>query len=163
ERMVKGDDLPKFFAAVRALPSPVARDYITLMLFTGLRKTECASLTWDDIDFAQLVIRVPAARTKSGRKLDLPMSDVVHDLLVARRAIGRDQFIFPSPSSRAGYIADAGFHLRQVETASGIKVSAHDLRRTYVTIAESCDISPYALKGLINHTVGDDDTAGYIK
>lgn len=38
----------------------------------------------------------------------------------------------------------------------------HDLRRTFVTIAESCDIPVYALKGLVNHSLGSDVTAGYI-
>jgi integrase len=164
ERMVRADDLPAFYAAVRALPSPIARDYLLLLLFTGLRKTEAASLTWSAVDFAQRVIRVPAARTKSGRKLDLPMSSIVFDLLVARRhAVDHGvEHVFPSPSSRAGYIADAGFPLRVVAAATGIRVSAHDLRRTYITVAESCDISPFALKGLVNHVVGDDTIAGYI-
>ena len=38
----------------------------------------------------------------------------------------------------------------------------HDLRRTYITVAESCDIPVYALKALVNHTMGTDVTAGYI-
>ena len=38
----------------------------------------------------------------------------------------------------------------------------HDLRRTFVTIAESLDISSYALKRLVNHSQKGDVTAGYI-
>jgi integrase len=162
-RMVRADDLPRFYAAVRALPSRVASDYLLLLLFTGMRKTEAGSLTFDDVDFAQRVIRVRAIRTKSKRKLDLPMSDVVHDLLVARRAVVRDKFVFPSPSSRTGFVTDTGFPLGQVAAATGIKVSAHDLRRTYITVAESCDISPFALKGLVNHATGSGVTPGYIQ
>ena len=41
-------------------------------------------------------------------------------------------------------------------------MSAHDLRRTYTTIAESTDISPLALKALVNHAIGTDVTAGYV-
>jgi hypothetical protein len=70
--------------------------------------------------------------------------------------------VFPSPSSRAGYIADAGYPLRAVADVTGVRVSAHDLRRTFASVAESCDISPYALRGLINHAVGADVTARYI-
>jgi hypothetical protein len=43
-----------------------------------------------------------------------------------------------------------------------VPVSVHDLRRTDITIAESCDISPLALKGLLNHALGGDVTSGYI-
>jgi hypothetical protein len=36
------------------------------------------------------------------------------------------------------------------------------LRRTFITIAESLDISAYALKRLLNHKMTNDVTAGYI-
>ena len=153
ERMVRTDDLPRFYAAVKALPSRVASDYLLLLLFTGLRKTEAGSLTWDDIDFAQRVIRIPATRTKSRRRLNLLMSDFVFDLLVARRAIGREEHVFPS---RGGFMTDTGFPLGQVAAATGIGVSAHDLRRTFASIADSCGISVYTLKGLINHSAGNE-------
>ncbi len=38
----------------------------------------------------------------------------------------------------------------------------HDLRRTFITIAESLDIPAYALKRLLNHKMNHDVTAGYI-
>jgi integrase len=161
ERLVKADELPKFYAAVQALPNPVARDYLLLLLFTGLRLAETASLKWDDIDLSQRIIRLPAARTKAGRKFDLPMSDFVRDLLVARRALGNAQFVFPGPG-KAGHIAHPNFPLSQVAQASGVKVSAHDLRRTFITVAEASDISPMAMKLLVNHSTGKDVTGGYV-
>jgi integrase len=162
ERLVRDHELPTFYSAVRALSSSIARDYLLLLLFTGLRRSEAASLTWADVDFHQRVIRIPAQRTKAGRKLDLPMSDFVHGLLVARRALGRERFVFPSVG-RGGHIAEPKFPLAEVAEATGIKVSAHDLRRTYITTAESCDISPLALKALVNHSLGGDVTAGYVQ
>jgi integrase len=163
ERMVRVEELPRFYSAVDALPNPVARAYLLLLLFTGLRRSEAASLRWDDVDLVERVIRVPAARTKAGRKLDLPMSDFVRDLLVARRAVGKEKFIFPS-DSEAGYIAEPKFPLTQVALACGVRISAHDLRRTFITVAEATDISPLALKALVNHSLGNGDvTAGYIQ
>jgi hypothetical protein len=90
------------------------------------------------------------------------MSDFVHDLLVARRAIGKDKFVFPSNSS-AGHIVEPRFPLNLVAAATGITVSAHDLRRVYITAAEGAAISPYALKALVNHSLGNDVTAGYVQ
>jgi integrase len=46
---------------------------------------------------------------------------------------------------------------------TGVKISVHDLRRSYITIAESCEISPIALKALVNHSQGKDVTAGYVQ
>src|SRR5271169_4091089 len=52
--------------------------------------------------------------------------------------------------------------LEQVAEATGVTVSAHDLRRTFITVAESTDISPLALKALVNHSLGNDVTSGYV-
>jgi len=53
--------------------------------------------------------------------------------------------------------------LNLVRAKTGIAVSPHDLRRTFATVAESVDISPFALKALINHALGADVTSGYIQ
>jgi integrase len=46
--------------------------------------------------------------------------------------------------------------------ATGITFTLHDLRRTFITVAESLDIPAYALKRLLNHKMSNDVTAGYI-
>jgi integrase len=160
ERILRADDLPAFYQAVRALPNQIAADYICLMLFTGLRRREASSLKWKDVDFSGRIIRI--AMTKSGRKLDLPMADVIHDLLVARRSLGETNYVFPSPSA-SGFIQSPKFYFAQIADATGIRVSPHDLRRTFITIAESCDISPFALRALVNHSLGKDVTSSYIQ
>jgi integrase len=43
-----------------------------------------------------------------------------------------------------------------------VPFTLHDLRRTFATIADSLDLSAYALKRLLNHKMGNDVTAGYI-
>jgi integrase len=88
----------------------------------------------------------------------------VRGLLVARQAIGRDAsgFVFPA-NSRSGHIEEPRFALRLVREVSNITVTPHDLRRTYVTVAENTDISALALKALVNHSLGDDVTAGYVQ
>jgi integrase len=158
--MVPPEDMPKFYRAVLSLPNAIQRDYIMLLLFTGMRKTEAASLIWDDVDLPRKVLRVRATQTKAGRKLDLPMSDFLHDLFVKRRSLGRDRFVFPA-NSRSGHIESAG--LDAVGRDCGVRVTPHDLRRTFMTAAESCDISVLALKALVNHAAGGDVTAGYVQ
>jgi integrase len=161
-RIVSTADLPKFYQAVCALPNPVASDYLKILLFTGMRRTEAATLRWENIDLVEGVIRIPAKNTKSKRKLDLPMSDFVRDLLIARRALGDAGFVFPGPA-RSGHIGDPVFPLRTVAKSSGVTVCAHDLRRTFLTVAEACDISHLALKAMVNHSMGGDITAGYVQ
>ncbi|RUQ85047.1 integrase [Legionella septentrionalis] len=52
--------------------------------------------------------------------------------------------------------------MANVTKFSGIHFTVHDLRRTFITIAEGLDISAYALKRLMNHKMNGDITAGYI-
>ena len=100
ERYVRADQLPAFYAAVRGLENPVARDYLLLLLFTGMRRREAASLTWDDVDMAAKVIKVPAPRTKAKRKLDLPMSDFVYGVFMERQRLGRERYVSRRPAPR---------------------------------------------------------------
>jgi integrase len=158
--MVKADDMPAFYRAVCGLQSAVQRDYILTLLFTGMRRKETATLRWSDVDFAAKIIRIPGTSTKSGAALDLPMTDFLHSLLVQRRAASRGEYVF---SGRDGsHVGDCRGAFEEIRKATGICVSAHDLRRTFVTVAESCDVSVYALKGLINHSTGKSITSGYI-
>ena len=162
ERVVSNDDMAKFYDAVMQLPSPIGRDYLLLVMFTGLRRREAAGLRWSEVDLTGKTWSIPANRNKSGRKFDLPLTDVVLDLLVARRAIGRTEFVFHA-DSRSGHLEHPHYFLALVAKATGIKVSVHDLRRGYITVAESCDISPISLKALVNHSQGKDVTAGYVQ
>jgi integrase len=162
ERYVRAAELPRFYTTICDLPNPVARDYLLLLLFTGMRRREAAGLRWQDVDIAHRVIRLPAAKTKSRRKLDLPMSDVVLGIFMERQRPGRDKFVFPA-NGKTGHIQEPKFPLKLVAQACGVRVSAHDLRRTYVTVAESADISPTALRALVNHSLGKDVTSGYVQ
>jgi integrase len=45
-RMVPLEDLHKFYAAVDNLPNKMARDFVLLILFSGMRKNEAAALRW---------------------------------------------------------------------------------------------------------------------
>ena len=70
--------------------------------------------------------------------------------------------MFPA-NSRSGHVEEPRHFLEQVAKATGIEVSVHDLRRTFVSVAESTEMSVYALKALVNHSLGGDVTAGYVQ
>jgi integrase len=157
-RQVSEDQLPAFYAAIQDLENTTARDYLLLVLFTGLRRREAASLRWSDLDFAGRVIALPASRTKNKQALDLPMTTFLRDLFITRREVGVEgDYIFPA-NSKSGYLEDPSFALALVAAASGITVSVHDLRRTFVTVGKRCEgVSWVALKGLVNHKLPKSD------
>lgn len=70
------------------------------------------------------------------------------------------------PESSAGWVFPAkskSGHLQEPRV-KGANWSIHSLRRTYATVAESLDVSPCAIKLLVNHALSEnaDVTAGYI-
>lgn len=160
ERHVPAGKFGAFYAALRKLPNPIHADYLELLLLTGLRRAEAAALEWGDVDLEARVLRIPAVRAKSGKKLDLPMNDLVYDLLARRAALGKTKFVFPAVGG--DHIVDPKASLALIKQTCGIAVSPHDLRRSFISVAESCDISAFALKKLVNHAVND-VTASYIQ
>ena len=140
----------------------IARDYFQVLLLTGMRKTECAKLLWDNVDFQQKTLKI--VDTKNSKPHILPLSDYLHDMLKAahnRRA--QDKFVSPSTSTNNGYVSDSRRFVAIVCKQSDVIFTLHDLRRTFITIAEARGIPVYALKKLVNHSTKDSDvTSGYI-
>jgi integrase len=161
-RYVNAEQLPEFYQAVRALQNPIHRDLILLLLFAGLRLGEASSLTWESVDLRERVLRVPAVKTKAGRRLDLPMSDMVFGIFLERQRLGRERYVFPA-NTASQHVEDLHYPLMQVAATTRIRVSPHDLRRSFITAAESTDISPLALRALVNHSLGSGVTEGYIQ
>ena len=150
ETRVTSEQLPEFYGAVLELDNP-SRDYILLLLFTGLRCTETRSLRWADIDFAEQLIRLPASATKANRKLDLPLSDYVRELLVARRRTGKvaSDYVFPGNNGKHKYLTANIKGWKTIEKATGISVTAHDLRRTYASVAGEIELPQFAVSAIL--------------
>lgn len=95
------------------------------------------------------------------KKYILPMSDFVYVLMERRGRNKTSEFVFPA-ESRTGYIYEPKKAVNRVVELSGVPFTKHDLRRTFVIIADSLDLPAYALKRLVNHKMNNDVTAGYI-
>jgi integrase len=162
QRVIKFEDLPAFHAALGNLANPILADYIRLLMYMGLRRREAAAMRWSWIDFGARTITIPAERTKAGRALILPMSDLVYNLLVARRAIGTSgEFVFFA-NTASGHVEEMKYAFDAIERATGIKSSCHDLRRLFCTIADSCEISTIAIAAMMNHALPKNVTSGYV-
>lgn len=89
------------------------------------------------------------------------MSDYLLSLLQRRNRERANPFVFPG-KTKLGHLVEPRTAVDRVKKLSEISFTLHDLRRTFITIAESQDIPAYALKRLINHKDSTDVTAGYI-
>jgi integrase len=140
---------------VLALDNGLARDYLQLVLLTGLRRSEALGLKWDDVDLLGRTLMVKD--TKNHRDHTLPLPDYLAELLGAMPRHGAH--VFEGPRGRFDNLR---FALQEVARRSGVPFCIHDLRRTFATIADSLDIPGYAVKALLNHKGGSDVTAGYV-
>ena len=167
---IKEEDLPSFHGALMGAPNRDQRDCVRFILFTGLRSEEARALSWDEVDFERKLLNIPEERNKGKRPIVIPMSDLVLDLLVERRGLGREgRWVFPASfryrADSPGYVTDVRGAIEHAQKTGGVfpydgargkyveggVVKVHDLRRTFVTVASQCDMSPFALQALSNH------------
>jgi integrase len=155
---IRSTDLADWCRQIMGLENPIRRDYLLFALFTGLRRTNASEVQWRNVDLEAATLHVP--RPKSRVPFDLPVSDFLVELLQRRRT--ENEIVFPgSPwafpaDSRSGHIAEPRI--------KSMHFQIHDLRRTFISVAESLDVSPYAIKLLVNHALPSGDvTAGYVR
>lgn len=162
---ISRSQLPAWLAALEESREayPTLCDYLLLTLLLGCRRSEATNLKWANVDLGERTVIF--RDTKSGTDHRLPMGKYLTSLLERRRGTVRaDQaFVFPSNTGR-GPVVDPRDGMDAITARSGVRFMLHDLRRTFITIAESLDVSPYALKRLVNHSAGPswDVTDGYI-
>ncbi len=165
QTIIKVHQLPSWYRAVDALRRDSSRiaetvaDYLTLLLFTGLRRQEAAQLTWDRVDLKDNTLVIPDPKNR--QPFLLPFSDFVGALLARRKESAPSAFVFHG-AGRQGYLVEPKNQIAKVIEGSSVSFTIHDLRRTFITIAESLDIPPYAIKRMVNHKMRGDVTAGYI-
>jgi len=134
-------------------------DYLLFLLLTGLRRSEGALLTWDRVDLKDGTLHIP--NPKNREPFTLPLSYQLCELLARRKEEALSAHVFPG-ESRTGHLVEPRKQIAKVTGLSGVTFTLHDLRRTFITVAEGMDLSPYTIKRLVNHKMRNDVTAGYI-
>jgi integrase len=178
QTIIKPYDLKAWWSAVHELPnhklntkyingtthklpnhSATARDFFILVLMTGLRRREASTLMWVNIDFKDNSLTIE--NTKNHETHTLPLTDYLIAMLSKRKAQTDSLFVFAG-NDPSKPMNDPKKQVAKVRKISKVYFNIHDLRRTFITIAESLDTPAYALKQLINHKDARDVTAGYI-
>lgn len=146
-----------------------AADYVSLILLTGCRRNEAGALLWTDVDLEAKTLTLRAEVTKNKRKLVLPLSTTLHQILAARkstapladkvlrrrRAIRAVEYVFPSGGAKTPYMVQAPKMLEALTKIAGKYIHMHCLRRTFDDMGIECGIDGDIRRALINH-VGKD-------
>lgn len=147
-RLLREADLPAWRAALDKIGEK-QRDYLLLLLYTGLRRDEGHNLTPADIDFDKGVLSI--ADTKNGKPHSLPITPMTDDILRRRcDGLADADKLFKGVSKEHVY----SMAIRQ----GAPRFMLHDLRKLLATTGERLKVGDAVLRRILNHTAPKSDT-----
>lgn len=131
--------------------NPTVRDFLFLLILTGLRDGEGKQLRWENIDWAEKTFTV--TNTKNHTDHTLPMFGTVYVMLLSRWEDRQDNcpWVFPSRTGK-GPIRDTRKQFAKIIAKTGYKFTAHDLRHTFSTFLHQLEVGKITITRLMNHT-----------
>jgi integrase len=142
-------ELQRLYAVLEA-DSGQASEALLLLLLTGQRKGTISGLRWSEVDFRDAVLKIPAARMKSGREHTVPLAGAALDILKARQAAAKPKarFVFPTWGKRH-HLYDLRRPFTRILEDAEIegRCTPHDLRRTWATYCRELGRDPAPILG----------------
>ena len=133
--------------------NPRDKALILLMADSGLRRAEVIALNWGDIDIMSGLIKVK--RGKGGKARSAVIGATTRRVLLAyRRTLGNPESDSPVFLSRTGErFTGAGVLLifRRLSEKTGIHITPHALRRTFVILSLRAGMDVLHLQAMLGH------------
>jgi len=136
------EQLKVWFDGVKKISNPIISAYLQILLLTGARRNELATMKWSDLD---LQWHTAVIRDKVEGVRTIPVTPYVEHLLnnLPRVFKGKDGkqikslYVFASPTAKSGRLTEPRKAHEQVIEDAGIpNLSIHGLRRSFGTLAE---------------------------
>lgn len=163
DRKLSADEVRALWAALETM-SPTIRDIYRLLLLTGCRLTEITELEPREVHWRDDKIVVPASRTKSKRRLVLPLTDWTRSILDAHktekrtffRSVTDGTFVLESKIRKS---VEAAMLVEYRKLLGNPKASIerwtpHDLRRTMQSVMADEGIDELTIEAVVNHSPG---------
>lgn len=141
----------------RALPAArigaAARDVLRLLMLTGQRSGEVASMVAAEIDIDRGLWTLPAARAKNGAEHIVPLPAPALRIVAAAIADTEDPAapLFARPRGGALDSNAIAWRVHGCLQVLGERWTAHDLRRTVATGMAGLGIEPHVGEMVLNH------------
>lgn len=152
ERYLSEQELVRLGSSLRQATedglNPLGLCVIKLLVFTGARKNEIASLKWSEVDLQSGYLRLEDSKT--GRKA-IPLNAPAAQLLAEWPRVAGSPYVFPA-SSGAGHYQGTPKVWQKVRGRAGLNdVRLHDLRHSFASIAVSGGASLPMIGSLLGH------------
>ncbi|PJE89638.1 tyrosine-type recombinase/integrase [Yersinia mollaretii] len=147
------EQLEGWFAEVKRLSNPVISTYLQVLLLTGARREEIASLIWSDIDFKWSSMRI---KDKVEGERTIPLTPYVSSILsklanFSNVDTSTDSWVFCSDSKSGRIVEPRKAHNRALSQANLPHISLHGLRRSFGTLAEWVEVPTGIVAQIMGH------------
>ena len=152
DRFLDMDEAKRVYAAADLLGYPSA-GFLKMMLLTAQRRTEVASMRWEDIDLEAGTWLLTSAETKSARAHLIPLSPQAVTLLKATPHFGDYVWSSDGETHIKAY-SKAKQKLDTLLSAGGVALKPwrlHDLRRTAATHMVRLGVTELVVGRVLNH------------
>ena len=160
DRVLDDDELVTIW---RAADSSQYGAIIRLLMLSGARRDEIASLSWSEVDLDAATITLPPARTKNRREHVIPLSEQARAILAVQphriQADGPRALIFGHGQRGfqdwSGSKADLDARIIAARKGRALDWTPHDFRRSLSTaLHERFGVPPHVIEAALGHIGG---------
>jgi len=154
ERVLSDDELKRVWLASETMGTFGA--IIMLLILTGQRRGEIASLKWQWIKEDRITL--PNEITKNGREHSFPLGSLASKVLPTRTPPTHD-YMFPATSTKSSkdvvpYNGWGKHHKQLLKASATSDWTIHDLRRTFASNLGKLGVPIHVTEKLLNHVSG---------
>jgi integrase len=154
------DELRWLWQACNAVGDPFGA-LVKVLLLTGCRLNEIARMQRTELSDDLATLRLPGARTKNGRGIDIPLPPLVREILESLPEDGPFVFSTNGKTAVSGFSKyKARLDALMLDEAAKDNVATiapwrlHDLRRTCATGMANIGVMPHIIEACLNHVSG---------
>jgi integrase len=158
DRVLSDDELRLVWQGAEAIGWPFG-PIVQLLILTGQRRAEVAGMHWTEVDLANRIWTIPAARCKNNIEHRVPLSTQTIAILESLPRIASSDLVI----SYTGRSPFDGFGPAKVRLDAAIAMKSgapvpdwrlHDLRRTFATGCARLGVQLPVVEKLLNHIGG---------
>ena len=167
KRFLEEDEIGPFVRACeveRESGSRTIAEAILVALFTGVRRTNVCSASWNHIDLGRGKWNIPDEQMKNGEPHLVYLCDYLKKILVRRYQYRtNDEWVFPGVGKK-GHLVEPKKGITRIVKRSRINpkgVHLHCMKHTFLTYADDLGLPSGVRKRLASHKGRGDVTDGY--
>ncbi len=149
-RVLSPDELSQI---LKVCKKPRDKALILFLVDSGMRRSEACALNWIDVDIPSGVVNIRRSKSKKARSVFIGVK-TRRALLSYRRSITHEDSDPLFQTQTGTRLTPSGFRqvIRRISEKSGIRFSAHDLRRTFATLSLKAGMNVLHLQSLLGHS-----------